>query len=238
MFTVAAKDPFVHQADAAYEDQCNKRGWSPYSWHGGSILAIAGDDFSIMASDTRLGQHGGIYSREFKRNNQVTDACVVAQCGFQGDATTLLKNIKGKIRVYEHQHQEQPSAPAIAAMLSTMLYYRRFFPYYVYNLVAGLDDEGKGAVFSYDPVGSYDRCTMKCAGSAASLIQPFLDNQIQRQHIQNDTPPKLTRERARQLAVDAFVSACERETNTGDAVCITIVDKDGLHEEVLPLRRD
>ena len=30
------------KADAAYEDQCNKRGWSPYSWHGGSILAIAG----------------------------------------------------------------------------------------------------------------------------------------------------------------------------------------------------
>ena len=64
------------------------------------------------------------------------------------------------------------------------LYFRRFFPYYVYNLVAGLDDEGKGAVFSYDPVGSYDRDEMKCAGSAASLIQPFLDNQIGRQHIQ------------------------------------------------------
>ena len=128
----------------------------------------------------------------------VTESCIVAQCGFQGDATTLLKNMKGKIRIYEHQHQEQPSAPAIAAMLSTMLYYRwfynydhvsnfsfrRFFPYYVYNLVAGLDDEGKGAVFSYDPVGSYDRDEMKCAGSAASLIQPFLDNQIGRQHIQ------------------------------------------------------
>lgn len=54
----------------------------------------------------------------------VTESCIVAQCGFQGDATTLLKNMKGKIRIYEHQHQEQPSAPAIAAMLSTMLYYR------------------------------------------------------------------------------------------------------------------
>ena len=66
----------------------------------------------------------------------------------------------------------------------TNFIFRRFFPYYVYNLVAGLDDEGKGAVFSYDPVGSYDRDEMKCAGSAASLIQPFLDNQIGRQHIQ------------------------------------------------------
>ena len=61
-----------------------------------------------------------------KKDNRilVTEHCVVAQCGFQGDATTLLKNMKGKIRVYEHQHQEQPTAPAIAAMLSTMLYYR------------------------------------------------------------------------------------------------------------------
>lgn len=31
---------------------------------------------------------------------------------------------------------------AIAAMLSTILYSRRFFPYYVYNIIGGLDEEG------------------------------------------------------------------------------------------------
>lgn len=34
---------------------------------------------------------------------------------------------------------------AIAAMLSTILYGRRFFPYYVYNIIGGLDEEGKYA---------------------------------------------------------------------------------------------
>lgn len=32
---------------------------------------------------------------------------------------------------------------AIAAMLSTILYSRRFFPYYVYNIIGGLDEEGR-----------------------------------------------------------------------------------------------
>lgn len=32
---------------------------------------------------------------------------------------------------------------AIAAMLSTILYGRRFFPYYVYNIIGGLDEDGK-----------------------------------------------------------------------------------------------
>ena len=54
----------------------------------------------------------------------VTDQCAIGQCGFQGDARVLLQNVKAKIRIYEHQHMEQPTAPAIAAMLSTMLYYK------------------------------------------------------------------------------------------------------------------
>lgn len=60
-----------------------------------------------------------------------------------------------------------------------MLYARRMFPYYVYNVLAGIEeDDGTGAVYSFDPVGSYERETCRAAGAAQSLLQPFLDNQV------------------------------------------------------------
>jgi 20S proteasome subunit beta 6 len=84
---------------------------------------------------------------------------------------------------------------AIARLIQTMLYAKRFFPYYVYNILGGIEEDGPsfpplvpiassslyrsgtGAVYSFDPVGSYEREACRAAGAAQSLVQPFLDNQ-------------------------------------------------------------
>lgn len=47
-------------------------------------------------------------------------------------------------QMYKHSNNKMMTCGAIAAMLSTILYGRRFFPYYVYNIIGGLDEEGKG----------------------------------------------------------------------------------------------
>lgn len=70
------------------------------------------------------------------------------------------------------------SLSACAQRLSHILYQKRFFPFYVTCILGGLDEEGKGALYSYDPVGSYEREQCRSAGAASSLIMPFLDNQV------------------------------------------------------------
>lgn len=70
------------------------------------------------------------------------------------------------------------TTPAAAQMLSIMLYHKRFFPYYVSNILAGLDEQGKGCIYSYDPIGHCEKTTYRAGGSAGALLQPLLDNQV------------------------------------------------------------
>ena len=51
------------------------------------------------------------------------------------------------MKQYRHTHGKDMGCEAVAQMLSSTLYMRRFFPYYTYNMVAGVDNNGKGMAF-------------------------------------------------------------------------------------------
>eukprot|EP00745_Piridium_sociabile_P036301 TRINITY_DN64894_c0_g1_i1.p1 TRINITY_DN64894_c0_g1~~TRINITY_DN64894_c0_g1_i1.p1 ORF type:complete len:263 (-),score=56.31 TRINITY_DN64894_c0_g1_i1:595-1302(-) len=212
--------------------------FSPYDFNGGTVLAIAGEDFAVIASDSRLMTGFSILSRDVPKTSQVTSSTVVGSCGFHGDVLTLTKVVETRLKMFSYIHNKEMDTSSIAAMLSTILYYRRFFPYYVYNIVAGLDTEGKGCVFSFDPVGSYERETYRAGGSASSMLQPLLDNQIGMKNQEGAKQVPLSKVKAVALVKDVFTSAAERDINTGDSVVIHVVSKQGITKESFPLRRD
>ncbi|XP_070952247.1 proteasome subunit beta type-1 isoform X2 [Macaca nemestrina] len=116
--------------------------FSPYAFNGGTVLAIAGEDFAIVASDTRLSEGFSIHTRDSPKCYKLTDKTVIGCSGFHGDCLTLTKIIEARLKMYKHSNNKAMTTGAIAAMLSTILYSRRFFPYYVYNIIGGLDEEG------------------------------------------------------------------------------------------------
>ena len=127
-----------------------ERRWSPYSDNGGSTVAVAGEDFVVVASDTRLTNGGyGILSRNVSKMFQLTDESVLAACGCWADVLTLTKLINARIQMYKYNHNRTMKTPATAQMLANMLYSKRFFPYSVRNILAGLDDKGTYLMFEF-----------------------------------------------------------------------------------------
>lgn len=142
------------------------------------------------------------------------------------------------MQMYQQEHNKTMSTTACAQMLSTMLYYKRFFPYYISNVLVGLDNEGKGCVYSYDPIGHCEKRTARAGGSAGALLQPLLDNQIGQKNMLNVKEEPVTQERALSVLKDVFISAAERDIYTGDSILINIITKDGIKEETFQLRKD
>ncbi|KAI1659864.1 N-terminal nucleophile aminohydrolase [Daldinia decipiens] len=238
-------------------DGLREHRFNPYTDNGGSTLAIAGADFAIMAGDTRLTSGYSINTRYSPKvfkiggsNSSQDDANILLSVvGFAADGEALKERLDAICKMYRYRHGKPMSVNACAKRLSTIMYQKRFFPYYVYAILGGIDEEGKGAVYSYDPVGSYEREQCRAGGAAGSLIMPFLDNQV---NFKNQYVPEsgtghdlqerervpLPRDEVEILVKDAFDSAVERHIEVGDALQVVIITKDGIEEKVLPLKKD
>lgn len=70
------------------------------------------------------------------------------------------------------------------------------------------------------------------------MLQPLLDNQIGLKNMKGELPPNITKEKALTVIKDAFISAAERDTSTGDGVIFNIITKTGIEVEHFALRKD
>lgn len=260
--------------------------FNPYSDNGGTLLGIAGEDFAILASDTRQSVDYSINTRLSHKIKVITptlsaeakqkdpqlvgtkNGILLGTNGFSADGDALTRQFEENWKWYVHDQNSHvetgfeflnPEAQGEAAAQETgmsmqsaarniqhLLYGKRFFPYYVHTIIVGLDEEGKGCLYSFDPVGSYEREQCRVGGAGASLIMPFLDNQVnfKNQYVPgtNSTERRkveyLTLEECLKLVKDAFTSVTERHITVGDGLEIFIIDKNGVKYEYHALKKD
>jgi 20S proteasome subunit beta 6 len=210
-----------------------------------------------MAGDTRSTSGYSINSRYspkvFKIGGTTSDqhdaTIVLSVVGFAADGEALKEKLDAICKMYRYRHGKAMSVEACSRKLSMILYQKRFFPYYAYAILGGLDEEGKGAVYSYDPVGSCEREQCRAGGAAASLIMPFLDNQVNFKNqyepgsgeghaLQERERRPLTRQEVEILVKDAFDGAVERHIEVGDGLQMMVITKEGIEEIYLPLKKD
>ncbi|KAL5343851.1 nucleophile aminohydrolase [Aspergillus crustosus] len=208
----------------------------PYTSNGGATLGLSGPGFAILAGDTRSTAGYSINTRYEPKVFTIQDAgkhsIVISVIGFAADGHALKEKLEAIASMYKYQHGRPINLRACAQRVSTLLYEKRFFPYQLQTMVAGIDSsDGLGAVYYYDPAGCIEKRSHCAAGAASSLMLPFLDSQVPRLQ-------PLELQTGKQLIRDAFANAAERHIEVGDSLQLLVVTPDGVEEKVFDLKKD
>lgn len=211
--------------------------FNPYEYNAGTSLAICTNTTIVIATDTRHCSEMGINSRFESRIYQLDDFFIVLT-GFHADCYDLSVRLKYAIMDYKSRNNRSIKIANLAALLHSMLYCRRFFPYYAYALLCGFDSSDIPVIYSYDPVGSYSETKCRVDGSGTAMIQPILDSLIDGKNWECKKR-EYSDEEVEDLVKMAFVSACERDVNTGDWLEMIVMRNGGFERKGLyELRRD
>lgn len=186
----------------------------------------------IIASDTRHSAEYNINSRHMTRIYRL-GTFFLTVTGFYADGFQIYTVLLYEMKRYE-MHRKM-TLKAAAHLLHNILYGRRFFPYYVYPTISGVED-GVAGIYSFDSIGSYELVNCRCDGSGSKMIQPLLDSWVSGKNFKGFR--ELEFGAVVGLVKKAFDSAAERDVRTKDFLEVYTVDGGDVRHEIVDLRKD
>ncbi|CEL59602.1 20S proteasome subunit beta 3 [Rhizoctonia solani AG-1 IB] len=154
--------------------------------NGGSVIAMAGKNCVAIASDLRLGNQALTVACNFEKVFPVTDKLYVGLPGLATDVLTLRERLRFRVNMYTMKEEREIQPKAFAHLVSSTLYERRFGPFFIEPVIAGLTPgpDPKPFIASTDLIGCLTwpkdfvvsgTASTKLFGVAESLWEPDLE---------------------------------------------------------------
>lgn len=140
----------AHQKQQKYK----KTIMSILEYNGAAIIAMAGKDCVGIAADRRLGIQLQTVSTNFTKVFQMQPKLFVGLAGLATDVQTLRNLLEYRLNFYKLKEEREMSPQVFSHMLAKILYSKRFAPYFVEPVVAGLDENGKPFLSCMDLIGA------------------------------------------------------------------------------------
>ncbi|GBB93477.1 hypothetical protein RclHR1_02180019 [Rhizophagus clarus] len=122
-------------------------------YNGGAIVAMVGKNCVAIGSDKRFGVQLMTVSTEFPKIFPATDKTFIGLPGLATDIRTLSERFRFKINMYKLSEEREIEPRTLAHLVSSTLYERRFGPYFVEPIIAGLDKDNQPFICGMDLIG-------------------------------------------------------------------------------------
>ena len=199
-------------------------------YNGAAMIAMAGKDCVGIAADRRLGIQQQTVATDFIKVFPMNDSIFVGLAGLATDVQTMYNLLKFRMQLYELREEREMSPAVFSHLLSTLLYEKRFGPYFVEPIVAGLDDSGTPFLSGSDLIGATVKddqfvvsgtCTGNLYGMCETLYKPNLE------------PDDLF-----ETLAQALLASVDRDALSGWGGVVHIITKDGVMTRELKGRQD
>ncbi|ELU08769.1 hypothetical protein CAPTEDRAFT_228896 [Capitella teleta] len=201
------------------------------SYNGSAIVAMAGKDCVAIAADRRFGIQGQTVALDFQKIYEYGPNLYMGLPGLATDVQTVAQRLKFRVNMYELRENRKMKPQTMLSVVSNLLYERRFGPYFVEPVIAGLDPKtSKPFIASLDLIGCpmitedfviNGTCAEQLYGMCEALWEP-------------DMSPDVLFEKVSQ----AMMSSCDRDAISGWGVVVHIIEKDKVTTRTLKARMD
>ncbi|CAH1789904.1 unnamed protein product [Owenia fusiformis] len=201
------------------------------SYNGAAIMAMRGKDCVAIAADRRFGVQAQTVSMDFQKIFEIGPTLYVGLPGLATDVQTIAQKLKFRTNLYELRENRKMKPKTFLSVVSNLLYERRFGPYFVEPVVAGLDpNTSEPFIASLDLIGCpmitedfvvSGTCSEQMYGMCESLWEPDM------------SPDDLF-----ETISQALLNAVDRDAVSGWGAIVHIIEKDKVTTKTLKARMD
>uniref|UniRef100_A0A7S1CVU6 Proteasome subunit beta n=1 Tax=Skeletonema marinoi TaxID=267567 RepID=A0A7S1CVU6_9STRA len=199
-------------------------------YNGAAIIAMSGKNCVAIASDNRLGISYQTVAMDFQKIFQMNDSLMVGLAGLASDVQTLDQLLRFRMNLYELREERQMTPKVFTNLLSTMLYEKRFGPYFCEPVIAGLDEAGKPFLSTMDLIGAQaaakdfvvaGTCDGNLYGMCETLYKPDMDE-----------------EELFETIAQALLASVDRDALSGWGGVVHVITEKGIVSRELKGRQD
>ena len=201
------------------------------SYNGGAVIAMKGKNCIAIGSDLRFGIQGQTVGMDFEKVFQMNDHLYLGLAGLTTDVQTVSQRLNFHIKLYEMRENKKIAPKTFLSVLSNLLYEKRFGPYFVEPVVAGLDPKTREPfIASCDLIGCSmepedfvvtGTCSTQLYGMCEALWKPDMN------------PDELF-----ECCSQSLLNAVDRDAGSGWGAVVHVIEFDKVTTRKLKARMD
>eukprot|EP00013_Stygamoeba_regulata_P013693 CAMPEP_0177682174 /NCGR_PEP_ID=MMETSP0447-20121125/31115_1 /TAXON_ID=0 /ORGANISM="Stygamoeba regulata, Strain BSH-02190019" /LENGTH=192 /DNA_ID=CAMNT_0019191653 /DNA_START=134 /DNA_END=712 /DNA_ORIENTATION=+ len=192
---------------------------------------MKGKNCVVIGSDTRYGLQAQTIATDFPKTFKMTDQCYVGLVGLATDVQTIRERLQFRLKLYSLKEEREMEPVVVGNVISSILYERRFGPYFVEPVVAGLQGpEKKPYICAMDLIGApVFADDFVVSGTSAQALYGLAETLYK---------PDMDEEDLFETVSQCLLAAVNRDAVSGWGASVTIITPDRIITRTLKGRHD